>query len=141
MVVVLASLGSIVLAADTENGAADEHLFALEIKSDGSAKSVLWRNCVARRVVAEGVAWGGSSKPYRSYVVLDGDRIFVSGQALSGDDTQGRLVHVSGILRVAEHPPTPPGSQPAGYGKFYFIEVESVKVVALVEHISMRVAP
>lgn len=127
------------MATETENGPDDERLYATRTRSGGVTESVKWRECVSQRVVAEGIAWGGTYKPAREYVVMDGERIFISGELLPNDKIQGRLVQVTGTLRVGEHPPVPPGFQPAGFGKFYFIQVETMKVVDHIECLSLIV--
>lgn len=131
------SVHAMLLASDTENGACDKDLYAYKVVPEGS-KGILWRDCVGQTVEAHGFAWGGKAKPYALYLVLDGERIFLSGSLLPTDDVNGRPVKVIGKMKVFPERHPNEYRPPIGVVKRYVIIVESMSRLDRAERVGVE---
>lgn len=134
------SFHALLKASDTENGETDDRLFAFKQNAKGSFEHFLWRDCVGKKVEAQGIAWGGNVKPYQQYIIFDGVRIFLTGKLPPTDDVQGRIVKAIGVLKVLPEP-NPADYRPPqlSFIKRYYITVDTMSVADHAEHLDLLV--
>ena len=90
----------------------------------GQKRSVAWNDMVDRVVNVEGLAWGAFEKGLGSHLVLPHGKVYIKGVDLHKTDLNGRLVHVTGVLKKSRIEAAPVGAQ--GYSKpfeYFYLDV------------------
>jgi hypothetical protein len=76
---------------------------------DGHKETFSWREATGQRVRVEGIAWGSLEKGLGEYVMMNEANIYVAKGEFLDKGVYGRMVSVSGVLRLRDvggNPPT-----------------------------------
>ncbi|MEX0704158.1 MAG: hypothetical protein WD069_18815 [Planctomycetales bacterium] len=109
---------------------------------DGRQVQKPWSQLVGRRVAAEGLAWGAVEKGLGPYLVLPHGRVHVANFDSLQAGAEGKLVRMTGVLRVKRAPRAAPGA--AGFDRefdYYSIDAEQWRIVDRVELPGLMEAP
>lgn len=97
---------------------------------DGRKVSKPWADIVGREVVVEGLAWGATEAGLGNRVVLAHDTVYLRSIDLLNSRANGRLVRVTGTLRIGRVAQARPGA--AGFSQafeYFYIDVDKCEIV------------
>lgn len=104
------------------------------VVENGQKRSVKWKDLAEKVVTVDGLAWGAFAKGIGQHLVLPHGRVYVRGVNFRRHDLNGRLLRVTGVLRMERMPAAPAGVQ--GYGQafdYFVIEALSAEQIEKVE--------
>ena len=110
-------------------------LAILGVAAGGSAEETEvgedpWKPLVNQTITADGLAWGAMEKGLGQRVILDDGLIYLKNPDFLKHKINGKLIRVSGVLRLRRMNAAPPGAQ--GYARpfsYYALEVINWKLI------------
>jgi len=89
-----------------------------------------WKPYTNQKILAEGLAWGAMEKGLGQRLIVDDGHIYLDKPDFVKHQINGKLIRVSGTLRLRQQGAAPPGAQ--GYARpftYYSLEVDAWEII------------